>query len=130
MATIELSRTLVKSPPELWTELSGDGLRNGLGAERVKPTENERELAWECNGACGTALLEPSGWGTKVTLTAHLEEQVSELEQGAARRGLWTRFIGVHPNGQPHTQSEQFKQRLKRLLDDLGSAHKKPFTAE
>src|SRR5690348_17425486 len=46
---------------------------------------SERELAWEAEGASGTAMLEPAGWGTKVTLTAEVEEQVAEV-------GLWARL--------------------------------------
>ena len=46
MATIEVSRTLVKSPPELWEELQGDRLGDALGGAVVEPKEPERSLAW------------------------------------------------------------------------------------
>ena len=68
MPTVEVSRTLVKSPPELWEELSGERLKDTIGAEEVKASEDERLLVWETDGAKGTATLEPSGLGTKVTL--------------------------------------------------------------
>lgn len=110
----------MKSPPELWAELEGERLRDALGDAVVRPTEPERELAWEADGAAGLARLEPSSWGTKVTLTAWVEEQVAE-------RGLWARITKRKPQPAPHGDLEQ---RLETLLDDLGSAHRKPFVRE
>ena len=118
MPTVEVSRTLVKSPPELWAELEGERLHAAVGEVEIEPTEPERELAWKGNGASGTARLEPSSWGTKVTLTAEVEEQV-------ARYGLWGRIRGARPEPPSHGDLEQ---RLEGLLDALGSAHRKPFT--
>jgi hypothetical protein len=117
MPTVEVSRTLVKSPPELWAELEGEGLSRALGEVAVRPTQPERELAWEAAGASGTARLEPAGWGTRVTLTAEVEEAVAEL-------GLWARLRGESPRAAPYPD---MRQRLTGLLDDLGSAHRKPF---
>jgi hypothetical protein len=115
MSRIEVSRTLVKSPPELWAELEGNRLSQAVGEVTVRPTEHERELAWEAAGAHGTALLEPAGWGTKVTLTA-------EVEAAVAERGAWTRLRRRRPAPQP-----ELEQRLEELLDDMGSAHRRPF---
>src|SRR5919205_499517 len=81
MPTVEVSRTLVKSPPELWEELSGERLKDSIGAEEVKASEDERLLVWETDGARGTATLEPSGWGTKVILRAEVEETIARLER-------------------------------------------------
>ncbi len=71
-------RTLVKSPPELWAEVSDvDALARHLGEFgeiRITRLEPETTVAWEGDRACGTVALEPSGWGTKVTLTAKLAE--------------------------------------------------------
>jgi hypothetical protein len=73
-------RTLVKSPPELWAELSDiDALARHLGdfgEIRITRLEPETTVAWEGDRACGTVALEPSGWGTKVTITAKLAEEV------------------------------------------------------
>jgi hypothetical protein len=113
----EVSRTLVKSPPELWAELEGDRLREALGDATVRTTEPERELAWEAGGAAGVARLEPSSWGTKVTLTAWIEEQ-------AADSGFWGRLRRHKPEAVPHADLEA---RLTGLLDTLGSDKKKPF---
>ena len=157
MATVEVSRTLVKSPPELWEELQGERLREALGAGKITPTEDERLIVWEGEDSRGTATLEPSGWGTKVTLRAEvdkrvntIEEQVQEIEQQVAKIGLWARIRGVRwqpawqpppepapepapesePEPEPEHPPEDLAQTLEQLLDDLGSAHKRPFQAE
>jgi hypothetical protein len=69
-------RTLVKSPPELWAELSDlEALARHLGEFgeiRITRLEPETTVAWEGDRACGTVKLEPAGWGTKVTITAQL----------------------------------------------------------
>ena len=137
MPTVEVSRTLVKSPPELWDELQGERLRETVGAEEVKASEDERLLIWEGDGAKGTATLEPSGWGTKVILRAEVEETVAELEPEVATLGLWARLLGVKPPPPPEPEPEpeqvspeQLEQAFEQLLDDLGSAHRKPFQQE
>jgi len=67
-------RTLVKSPPELWAEISDqDALARHLGefgAIRITRSDPETTVAWEGDRMRGTVELEASGWGTKVTLTA------------------------------------------------------------
>jgi hypothetical protein len=126
MATYEVSRTLVKSPPELWAELEGERLGTAMGALNVKATEPERELAWEADGTSGLARLEPSSWGTKVTLTAWVEEQEAQV----AQHGFWGRFRKRQPEPQPQREPDDIEARLNGLLDDLGSAHKKPFVGE
>jgi hypothetical protein len=74
----EARRTLVKSPPELWAECSHAGsLARHLGEFgeiRITKLEPETSVAWEGEHASGTVQIEPSGWGTKVTLTAQLME--------------------------------------------------------
>jgi hypothetical protein len=120
MPSLEISRTLVKSPPELWAELEGDRLADAVGEVSVVATEHERELAWEAEGAHGTARLEPSSWGTRVTLTAEVEDVV-------ARHGLWARLIGKPAPEPPHPE---LAERLTELLDRLGSDHKKPFARD
>jgi hypothetical protein len=117
----------VKSPPELWAELEGARLGETLGATKVKTTEPERELAWEGAGAAGLARLEPSSWGTKVTLTAWVEEQ----EANVADDGFFGRLFKKRaPESPPEPAHEDLEERLSGLLDDLGSAHRKPFVRE
>jgi hypothetical protein len=78
MPDLTAKRTLVKSPPELWEELSEvDRLARHLdafGEIRITKLEPEHTVAWEGEHASGTVSIEPSGWGTKVTLTAELPE--------------------------------------------------------
>ncbi len=70
----EASRTLVKSPPELWAECSDAASLarhlDGFGEIRITRLEPETAVAWEGERASGTVRLEPSGWGTRVVLTA------------------------------------------------------------
>jgi hypothetical protein len=76
MPDLTAKRTLVKSPPELWEELSEvERLARHLGAFgdiRITKLEPEHTVAWEGEHASGTVSIEPSGWGTKVTLKAEL----------------------------------------------------------
>ena len=77
MQHLTAKRTLVKSPPELWSELSEvERLARHLdafGEIKITRLEPESTVAWEGEGASGTVSIEPSGWGTKVTLTARVE---------------------------------------------------------
>ena len=102
MTDLEQSRTLVKSAPELWTECSEAAtLARHLGAFgeiRVTRLEPETTVAWEGDAARGTVRLEPSGWGTRVTLTA---------QTGADAQG---------------------DDALAGALDSLGATHHRPFS--
>ena len=72
----EVQRTLVKSPPELWAELSDPTALarhlGELGEIRITRVEPEKTVEWEAADATGMVRLKPSGWGTKVTLTGPL----------------------------------------------------------
>ena len=126
-----MKRTLVKSPPELWSELSEvERLARHLGAFgeiKITRLEPERTVAWEGEGASGTVSIEPSGWGTKVVLTATIEGEepapepvpepasegvpeetghiVPELQEPPARKRGWlARVFGWErrePTGEP-----------------------------
>ena len=67
-------RTLVKSPPELWAEISDvEALARHLGAFgeiRITRVVPETTVSWEGETARGTVELSAAGWGTKVTLRA------------------------------------------------------------
>jgi hypothetical protein len=78
--TSEVQRTLVKSPPELWAELSDPTTLarhlGELGEIRIVRTEQDRAVDWEAGAtdgaqASGRVEIEPSGWGTRVTLSVH-----------------------------------------------------------
>jgi hypothetical protein len=81
MAEHEASRTLVKSAPELWAECSdAASLARHLGRFgeiRITKLEPETAVAWEGEDVSGTVTLEPSGWGTRVTLTASADASPS-----------------------------------------------------
>ncbi len=88
MEELQASRTLVKSPPELWAECSdAASLARHLdrfGEIRITRLEPETAVAWEGERARGTVRIEPSGWGTKVILTAVAEVEVAEVEVAEA----------------------------------------------
>jgi len=73
MTSLQASRTLVKSPPELWAELSElESLARHLGEFgeiRITKVDPESRVEWEADRASGTVRLEPSGWGTRVVFT-------------------------------------------------------------
>jgi hypothetical protein len=81
MTSLQASRTLVKSPPELWAELSELGsLARHLGEFgeiRITKVDPESRVEWEADRASGTVRLEPSGWGTRVVLTVDTPEPVA-----------------------------------------------------
>src|SRR5437588_11225148 len=74
MTEVQASRTLVKSPPELWAECSDAAALsrhlNAFGEIRITRLDPETTVAWEGERGSGTVRLEPSGWGTRVILTA------------------------------------------------------------
>jgi hypothetical protein len=78
----EVQRTLVKSPPELWAELSDPTALarhlGELGEIRITRVEPEQTVEWEAPDATGAVRLKPSGWGTKVTLTVTREVPMPE----------------------------------------------------
>jgi hypothetical protein len=80
----EVHRTLVKSPPELWSELSNpDALARHLGELgeiRITGVEPETRVEWEAEGTSGVVHLKQSGWGTKVTLSLTRETPAAEAQ--------------------------------------------------
>src|SRR6202012_473005 len=84
MTELQASRTLVKSPPELWAECSdAAALARHLGAFgeiRITRLDPETAVAWEGENVRGTVRIEPAGWGTKVILTA---EEAAPVESAA-----------------------------------------------
>jgi len=131
MISSEVQRTLVKSPPELWTELSDpDALARHLGELgeiRITRIDPEQKVEWEAEDTTGTVRLKPSGWGTKVTLTVTREiptpepsieptpEPVVVVEpEPEPRRGLFARIFGrrrkLEPMSEPEPQAQEEDQ--------------------
>lgn len=107
MPDLSVNRTLVKSPPELWGQLSEvESLERHLGELgeiSITRLEPEHTVVWEGENARGTVELEASGWGTKVTLSAAIagppvhvadaieREPEQQPEAAAAPRRSWLR---------------------------------------
>jgi hypothetical protein len=88
MAQHEVTRTLVKSQPEVWTQCSdpdslGRHLSGSFGEIRITRLDPEHSVAWEGEEVSGTVTIEPSAWGTRVTLAVEMADEVAELEQAA-----------------------------------------------
>jgi hypothetical protein len=85
MISSEVQRTLVKSPPELWAEISDpDALARHLGEFgeiRITRVQPEQKVEWEAPDASGSIVIKPSGWGTKVKLT--VTRELGEAKTGA-----------------------------------------------
>ncbi len=77
MISSEVQRTLVKSPPELWSELSDPAALarhlGELGEIRIVRVEPEKVVEWAAEHTTGTVSIKASGWGTKVTLSVERE---------------------------------------------------------
>lgn len=117
MPAVEVSRTLVKSVPELWAQLYSDSLVSALGKADVVCVEPQRALSWQTRELSGTAVLEPTSWGTKVTLTA-------ELNGSPKRRRL---FFGLLRRRAKQVAPAEIDRSLRELLDYLGTAHRRPW---
>jgi hypothetical protein len=105
MISSEVQRTLVKSPPELWSELSDPEALSrhlgGLGEIRITKVEPEHAVEWEAEAAQGRIELKPSGWGTKVTL-----QMTREAPQGAVEPALDSAVEAEEPQPTADTEPE------------------------
>jgi hypothetical protein len=102
MATVEVERTLVKSPPELWDEVGSEqALSRWLGQVRVSAEDPPHRLEWDSDIARGVIELEASGWGTKIRAHAKTD-----------RAPAWDRMRNGY----------ELERSLRQLLDDLGSS--------
>jgi len=148
---VEIKRTLLKSRPELWAEVSDQGaLARRMGpfdSIRITRVEPESVVDWEGGRAVGSVRLEPSGFGTRVTLTARLREE-AEVVQAAIpappshdpARGFWTRLLrrptatatasepAEAPSPAGPTDADGLRSILVETMDALGTAHHRPFS--
>jgi hypothetical protein len=126
MAPLEAKRTLVKSTPELWDEVSDlAALARHLGEFgeiRITRTEPQSVVEWEGDRASGAVRLERSGWGTKVTLTA----APVVTEPPKPRR--FARWFRQEAPPDREVDAERTLSVLRSALDRLGSAHHRPFS--
>jgi hypothetical protein len=102
VSVVELERTLVKSPPELWDEIASDArLRRWLGDVEVRVAEAPTRLEWGGSRSRGVIELEAAGWGTRIRARA-------EPDHAPA----WERLHGRY----------ELERSLRDLLDDLGAS--------
>jgi hypothetical protein len=154
MPELQASRRLVKSPPELWAEVSDAASLarhlGELGEIRITRLEPETTVAWEGASASGTVELAPAGWGTAVTLTAEPAaatapepaepiappEPEPEPERRSWLAGLFRRraaaatpppAVEEEPEPPPEP-ADPLLDVLTSALDSLGSAHHRPFS--
>lgn len=106
MPTIELERTLVKSPPELWEELaSQESLARWLPGVRLGTLDPPSRIEWNADGVRGVIELEASGWGTRIRAQAVTGPPT----------GFWERFKAPR-------EERDLARELEDLLEGLGSS--------
>ena len=102
MSEVQANRKLVKSPPELWAELSDpESLAHHLGEFgeiRITRTEPETTVAWEGEQVSGTVTIAGSGWGTQVSLSA--------------------RITGPEPEPRPVPEPPERVEHVVRVVDE------------
>jgi len=143
MTDLTAQRTLVKSPPELWSELSEvESLARHLGELgeiRITKIEPESTVAWEGEEVSGTVELEQSGWGTKVTFRATVPEPdppVADAGEAKRREGFIARWLFRPRRPEPRPEPEladtaaddRIRGVLEGTLEALGQAHHRPFS--
>jgi hypothetical protein len=123
------SRTLVKSPPELWAECSDAASLarhiGEFGEIRITRLDPETSIDWEGELATGTVTIEPSAWGTRVTLTIQTAaEKVAEAEalaeRGTARADepeVLTQDAGEVPAEPPIIETEPVKEDVDEEME-------------
>lgn len=120
----QAKRTLVKSAPELWAELTDPGALAGhlaaFGPVRITRTTRETLVEWEGDGAAGSVRLEPSAWGTRVVLTCEASPAADPA------RSLFSRWLR-RPDPE-RLDDEEAQSVLTACLDSLGSARHRPFS--
>jgi hypothetical protein len=116
VSTCEVQRTLVKSPPELWSELSDpESLARHLGELgeiRIVATESESKVRWEGEGVSGEIELKASGWGTKVTLSA-MREPPTPPEPEPTPEPEPEPIVAPEPEPKPGFFARMFRRRRK-----------------
>jgi hypothetical protein len=105
MPSCQVQRTLVKSPPELWAELSDPAsLARHLGEFgeiRIARVEPETAVEWEGEDVRGAVQLKASGWGTKVTLTAVRETAAADTPPDEVAQPEAAAVVGPEPETEP-----------------------------
>lgn len=109
----EVERTLVKSPPELW-ELVDDPELMGRWTEELAQGDSEIRVV-VANREDGSRLA----W-RGVTAGASIAVELEIAEKG------WGTAVSIRMTGDG--QRSDAEAVLERLLDELGSANRRPFS--
>jgi hypothetical protein len=151
---LEAQRTIVKSVPELWAELSevallGRMLHDQFGEIRITRLTPESNIEWKSEQAAGQVELAPAGFGTRVRLTAQLAAPPPEAETigpvaPTLRTVLLTRLFGRRrkliaqptrdrvpaPTPAPALDHALAQGALAAVLDEIGAARHRPFSRD
>jgi len=146
MGDVSAQRTLVKSVPELWAELSesallGRMLHEPFGEIRITRRTPESNIDWESELAAGSVELHPSGFGTRVRLTAQFAHSAPAPTPAPLRRhGLLARMLArlrppaapapVAAEPSPALDSVAAEVALTSVLDQIGAARHRPFSRQ
>jgi hypothetical protein len=148
MGVVETQRTLVKSVPELWAELSEAALLGPMlehfGEITITRLEPEASIEWQSEVAAGRVELAPSAFGTRVRLTARLRSGQAAVAPAVEpkRPGLLARLFGARPaapagparegaaNNPQAFDSRLAQGALTALLDEIGAARHRPFARD
>src|SRR5579863_4619870 len=138
MGAVQVQRTLVKSLPEVWAQLSETELLAPLfgdtfGEISITRRDAETRIEWEGERANGLVELEPSGFGTRVRLTALVEDPPPPPEPEPPPRRSWLarllrRPAPLAPEPDPISEPEpllepaEARSALSALLDEVGAA--------
>jgi hypothetical protein len=102
MYSIEVERTMVRSPHELWDKLCDPpGIARWLADIQVSAVEPPNRIEWTFRGASGVIELEASRWGTKIRARVQ-----------SAQVPAWERL----------TARYEMERALRDLFADLGSS--------
>jgi hypothetical protein len=144
MGAVQVQRTVVKSLPEVWAQLSETELLAPLfgdtfGEIAITRLDAETRIEWEGERANGLVELEASGFGTRVRLTAVVEDPAPPPEPEPAPRRSWLarllrRPVPPVPEAEPVPEPEPLLEpeaaqgALSSLLDEVGAARHRPFS--
>jgi hypothetical protein len=122
MYSIEVERTLVRSPHELWDRLfDHPGIARWLGGVQIERVEPPTRIEWNFRCANGVIELEAAPWGTRVRARV-MPAQAPAWERLTTRyeieRALWQLFadlasksLGGPTAGQPAQGKESARRR-------------------
>ncbi len=109
----EVERTLVKSPPELWKLVDDEELMARWASELAP---NAEEMAIQISARQAGRRLEWCGTAPDVAIAVELE---------IAEKG-WGTWVSIRTDGTGERADAD--SVLERLLDELGSANRRPFS--